>query len=282
MKLTPAQLKGRIKSLAQKNHADARILMRIFMMDRFLERVSVSPYRDHFIIKGGILVTSLIGVTLRSTMDIDASIKNEELSEEHLLRMLTEISAIDLDDGITFRVKRAEQIMDEMEYPGIRVAMEAALGPMPIPLKLDISTGDVITPREIRYDYKLLTEDRSIPLWSYNIETILAEKLQTVLARGVLNTRMRDFYDIHELSRLYAETIDVPTLRAAFQATCHKRGTERLLEEGNSILHGLADDPALQKLWASYQKKFSYAADLSYADIIKSASLLFQKIKRTN
>ena len=172
--------------------------------------------------------------------------------------------------------------MDEMEYPGIRVAMEAALGPMPIPLKLDISTGDVITPREIRYDYKLLTEDRSIPLWSYNLETILAEKLQTVLARGVLNTRMRDFYDIHELSRLYAETIDVPTLRAAFQATCHKRGTERLLEEGNSILHGLADDPALQKLWASYQKKFSYAADLSYADIIKSASLLFQKIKRTN
>ena len=282
MKLTPAQLKGRIKSLAQKNHADARILMRIFMMDRFLERVSVSPYRDHFIIKGGILVTSLIGVTLRSTMDIDASIKNEELSEEHLLRMLTEISAIDLDDGITFRVKRAEQIMDEMEYPGIRMAMEAALGPMPIPLKLDISTGDVITPREIRYDYKLLTEDRSIPLWSYNLETILAEKLQTVLARGVLNTRMRDFYDIHELSRLYAETIDVPTLRAAFQATCHKRGTERLLEEGNSILHGLADDPALQKLWASYQKKFSYAADLSYADIIKSASLLFQKIKRTN
>lgn len=282
MKLTPAQLKGRIKSLAQKNHADARILLRIFMMERFLERISVSPYRDHFIIKGGILVTSLIGVTLRSTMDIDASIKNEELSEEHLLRMLTEISAIDLDDGITFRVKRAEQIMDEMEYPGIRVAMEAALGPMPIPLKLDISTGDVITPREIRYDYKLLTEDRSIPLWSYNLETILAEKLQTVLARGVLNTRMRDFYDIHELSRLYAETIDVPTLRAAFQATCHKRGTERLLEEGNSILHGLADDPALQKLWASYQKKFSYAADLSYADIIKSASLLFQKIKRTN
>lgn len=282
MKLTPAQLKGRIKSLAQKNHADARILLRIFMMERFLERISVSPYRDHFIIKGGILVTSMIGVALRSTMDIDASIKNENLSEEHLLQMLADISAIDLDDGISFRVKRAEQIMDEMEYPGIRVAMEATLGPMPIPLKLDISTGDVITPREIRYDYKLLTEDRSIPLWSYNLETILAEKLQTVLARGVLNTRMRDFYDIHELSRLYAETIDVPTLRAAFQATCHKRGTERLLEEGNSILHGLADDPALQKLWASYQKKFSYAADLSYADIIKSASLLFQKIKRTN
>jgi len=282
MKLTPAQLKGRIKSLAQKNHADARILMRIFMMERFLERVSVSPYRDHFIIKGGILVTSMIGVALRSTMDIDASIKNEELSEEHLLQMLTEISAIDLDDGIAFRVKRAERIMDEMEYPGIRVAMEAALGPMPIPLKLDISTGDVITPREIRYDYKLLTEDRSIPLWSYNLETILAEKLQTVLARGVLNTRMRDFYDVHELSRLYAEAIDAPTLRAAFQATCRKRGTERLLEEGTTILDGIASNPSLQRLWESYQKKFSYAADLSYADIIESATALFQEIESTH
>lgn len=282
MKLTPAQLKGRIKSLAQTNHADARILMRIFMMERFLERISVSPYRDHFIIKGGILVTSLIGVALRSTMDIDASVKNEELSEDHLLQMLTEISAIDLDDGIAFRVKRAEQIMDEMEYPGIRVAMEATLGPMPIPLKLDISTGDAITPREIRYDYKLLTEDRSIPLWSYNLETILAEKLQTVLVRGVLNTRMRDFYDIHELSRLYTEAIGAPTLRAAFQATCRKRGTERLLEEGTTILDGIASNPSLQRLWESYQKKFSYAADLSYADIIESATALFQEIESTH
>lgn len=282
MKLTPAQLKGRIKSLAQKNHADARILLRIFMMERFLERISVSPYRDHFIIKGGILVTSMIGVALRSTMDIDASIKNENLSEEHLLQMLADISAIDLDDGISFRVKRAEQIMDEMEYPGIRVAMEATLGPMPIPLKLDISTGDVITPREIRYDYKLLTEDRSIPLWSYNLETILAEKMQTILARGVLNTRMRDFYDIHELSRLYDDAIDQPTLCAAFQATCRKRGTEQLTMEGATILNGLANDQTLQTLWASYQKKFAYASDLSYPVIIESATALFQKIESTN
>ena len=283
MKLTPAQLKGRIKSLAQKNHADARILLRIFMMERLLERISVSPYRDHFIIKGGILVTSMISVALRSTMDIDASIKNENLSEEHLLQMLAEISAIDLvDDGISFRVKRAEQIMDEMEYPGIRVAMEAALGPMPIPLKLDISTGDVITPREIRYDYKLLTEDRSIPLWSYNLETILAEKMQTILARGVLNTRMRDFYDIHELSRLYDDAIDLPTLRAAFQATCRKRGTEQLTREGATILDGLVSDQTLQKLWASYQKKFSYATNIAYSNVLESTTSLFQKISSAN
>lgn len=282
MKLTPAKLKGRIKSLSQKNHADARILLRIFMMERFLERISVSDARRHFIIKGGLLITSMIGVALRSTMDIDASIKNAELSEKHLLQMLERISSIDLDDGITFRVKRAEPIMDEMEYPGIRVAMEAALDSLLVPLKLDLSTGDVITPHEIQYHYKLLTEDRTIPLLSYNLETILAEKLQTVLARGVLNTRMRDFYDLHELNLLYDNAIDIPTLRAAFLATCHKRGTEQLIASGDSILRTLQKDAALQKLWNAYQKKFSYATDISYQEILQSAEILYTRISRAS
>lgn len=276
MKLSPAQLKGRIKSLSQKNHADARVLMRIYMMERFLERLSVSKYRDHFIIKGGILVTSMIGIALRSTMDIDACIKNENLSEEHLLEMLQSISSIDLEDGVSFRVKHTEQIMDEMEYPGIRVAMEATIGPMPIPLKLDISTGDVITPREVEYDYHLLIEDRSISLWSYNLETVLAEKLQTVLARGILNTRMRDFYDIHELSRLYADSIDKGIFRSAFDATCKKRGTEKLVTEGSHILQALLDDSGLHHLWQSYQKKYVYASEIPYQDVLQSAFSLFQ------
>lgn len=141
----------------------------------------------------------MIGVALRSTMDIDASIKNESLTEEHLLDMISSICEINLDDDVSFRVKKTQQIMDEMEYPGIRVAMDATIGQMPIPMKLDISTGDIITPREIKYSYQLLIENRSISLKSYNKETVLAEKLQTILARGILNTRMRDFYDIHGL-----------------------------------------------------------------------------------
>ena len=135
----------------------------------------------------------MIGVALRSTMDIDASIKNESLTEEHLLDMISSICEINLDDDVSFRVKKTQQIMDEMEYPGIRVAMDATIGQMPIPMKLDISTGDIITPREIKYSYQLLIENRSISLKSYNKETVLAEKLQTILARGILNTRMRDF-----------------------------------------------------------------------------------------
>ena len=178
MKLTQAQLKGRIKSLAQKNHADARILIRIYMMERFLERVSTSRYKDNFIIKGGILVTSLIGVALRSTMDIDTTIKN--LSETDICQTVEEICAIDLQDEITFQIKQISHIMDEIEYPGIRITLNAYLGKMPVPMKIDVSTGDIITPGEIQYQYKLLLEDRSIPLWSYNLETLLAEKLQTV------------------------------------------------------------------------------------------------------
>lgn len=222
MKFTPAQLKGRIKSLANKNNADARVLLRIYMMERFLERVSLSRYRDNFIIKGGILVTSMIGVALRSTMDIDASIKNLELSEDELLKVVNEIVAVDLDDGVSFHVKKFSRIMDEMDYPGIRAAMDAAIGLMVVPMKLDFSTGDVITPHEINYDYKLLTEDRSIKLWSYNLETILAEKLQTILVRGRMNTRMRDYYDIHELMLLYNSKIDDENLMDAFMATCKK------------------------------------------------------------
>ena len=199
MGFTPEQIKGRIKSVAKQNNADARTLMRIYMMERFLERLAQSEYRDNFIIKGGILVTAMIGVAHRSTMDIDTSMKNLNLSAEDALRVVNQVKDIDLDDGVSFDVKDVSNIMDEMEYPGIRVTMNANVGRLITPLKIDISTGDVITPRAIEFNYDLLLEDRSISLWSYNLETILAEKLQTVLARGILNTRMRDFYDIRML-----------------------------------------------------------------------------------
>ena len=190
MQLTPEQVKGRIKNVAKENKADARTLMRIYMMERFLERVASSQYKDNFIIKGGMLVTAMVGVALRSTMDIDTSIKNQNLSAEDARRIVDEIKDIDLGDGVTFEVKEVSNIMDEMEYPGIRFTMNAVMGKIVTPMKVDISTGDVITPRAIEYNYKLLLDDRSISLWSYNLETILAEKLQTVLARGLLNRKI--------------------------------------------------------------------------------------------
>ena len=236
MGFTPEQIKGRIKSVAKQNNADARTLMRIYMMERFLERLAQSEYRDNFIIKGGILVTAMIGVAHRSTMDIDTSMKNLNLSAEDALRVVNQVKDIDLDDGVSFEVKDVSNIMDEMEYPGIRVTMNANVGRLITPLKIDISTGDVITPRAIEFNYDLLLEDRSISLWSYNLETILAEKLQTVLARGILNTRMRDFYDIRILLDTYEDKVNKAVLKDAFAATCKKRGTDHLQEQAEEII----------------------------------------------
>ena len=279
MGFTPEQIKGRIKSVAKQNNADARTLMRIYMMERFLERLTQSEYRDNFIIKGGILVTAMIGVAHRSTMDIDTSMKNLNLSAEDALRVVNQVKDIDLDDGVSFEVKDVSNIMDEMEYPGIRVTMNANVGRLITPLKIDISTGDVITPRAIEFNYDLLLEDRSIKLWSYNLETILAEKLQTVLARGILNTRMRDFYDIRLLVDTYEDKVNKAVLKDAFAATCKKRGTDNLQEQAEEIVKIIEADEQIQVLWRAYQKKYSYAADIDYASVIRGVRKLMDWIR---
>lgn len=279
MGFTPEQIKGRIKSVAKQNNADARTLMRIYMMERFLERLAQSEYRDNFIIKGGILVTAMIGVAHRSTMDIDTSMKNLNLSAEDALRVVNQVKDIDLDDGVSFDVKDVSNIMDEMEYPGIRVTMNANVGRLITPLKIDISTGDVITPRAIEFNYDLLLEDRSISLWSYNLETILAEKLQTVLARGILNTRMRDFYDIRMLLDTYEDKVNKVVLKDAFAATCNKRGTDHLQEQAEKIIKIIEADEQLQVLWRAYQKKYSYAAEIDYASVISGVRKLMDWIR---
>lgn len=279
MGFTPEQIKGRIKSVAKQNNADARTLMRIYMMERFLERLAQSEYRDNFIIKGGILVTAMIGVAHRSTMDIDTSMKNLNLSAEDALRVVNQVKDIDLDDGVSFDVKDVSNIMDEMEYPGIRVTMNANVGRLITPLKIDISTGDVITPRAIEFNYDLLLEDRSISLWSYNLETILAEKLQTVLARGILNTRMRDFYDIRMLLDTHEDKVNKVVLKDAFAATCNKRGTDHLQEQAEEIIKIIEADEQLQVLWRAYQKKYSYAAEIDYASVINGVRKLMNWIR---
>lgn len=193
------------------------------MMERFLERIRYSKYKDDFIIKGGILVTSMIGIAMRSTMDIDTTIRNFDLTKEETTKIISEIKDIVLDDHIEFVLKDVLDVMDNMEYPGLRVHIDAKLEGLVVPIKIDISTGDVITPNEIKYEYPLLLEERTIQLWSYNLETLLAEKIQTILSRGVLNTRMRDFYDVTTLFGCYRESIDYDDLSLAFIKTCTKK-----------------------------------------------------------
>lgn len=274
--LTAPQIRGRIKNLARENNADARVLMRLYMMERFLERVSVSEYRDNFIIKGGVLVTSMLGVSLRSTMDIDTTIQNFDLSIENTKLMIESISLGNVLDGITFEIKSVKEIMDEMEYPGIRFGLEARIGSMVTPIKIDVSTGATITPSAVEYEYKLMLEDRSITLLSYNIETVLAEKLQTILARGVLNTRMRDFYDVHVLLTARKNEIDTSTLKQAFLATCKNRQSESVIENSTKIYNNIATDEHLASLWKAYQQKYTYANDINFDDVRGSLNTLIK------
>jgi hypothetical protein len=262
------QLKDLIRNLSKEVGIEAHVLIRKYMMERFLERVSSSKYNGSFILKGGMLVAAFVGVEARATMDIDTTIKGIPVTIVDMERTITEISNIDLDDNVKFRIKKVSEIMDEAEYSGIRFSMDAVLDGAVIPLKIDISTGDVITPREIAYSYKLMFEDRTIPIMTYPIETVLAEKLETVISRSITNTRMRDFYDIHIL--LKSQNINVDILALALERTAKKRGNFSLLENAESVLKILKSDEDMKRLWNIYQKKFKYAGEYTWDEVIHS------------
>lgn len=271
---TSRQLKDLVRNLAKSSGIEAHVLIRRYMMERLLERVSLSPYKDRFILKGGMLVSALVGVDTRATMDIDATVKGLPLTTEDAERILTEIIAIALEDEVHFRIKSVGAIMEEAKYSGVRVSLEAQLDNSVTPLKLDISTGDVITSREIRYPYKLMFEDRSIPLMAYPLETVLAEKLETILARSTFNSRMRDFYDVQILLSAFSQEIDRGTLATALTATAEKRGSLDQLKEAESILSAVETNPELRKLWEGYRTKNKYAEAYTWEQIMQSVRLL--------
>ena len=262
------QLKDLIRNLSKEVGIEAHVLIRKYMMERFLERVSSSKYNGSFILKGGMLVAAFVGVEARATMDIDTTIKGIPVTIVDMERTITEISNIDLDDNVKFRIKKVSEIMDEAEYSGIRFSMDAVLDGAVIPLKIDISTGDVITPREIAYSYKLMFEDRTILIMTYPIETVLAEKLETVISRSITNTRMRDFYDIHIL--LKSQNINADILALALERTAKKRGNFSLLENAESVLKIVKSDENMKRLWNIYQKKFKYAGEHTWDEVIHS------------
>ena len=272
---TAKQLKDLIRNLSKKKSADAQILMRNYMMERFLERISLSKYRDKFILKGGMLVAAMVGLDARSTMDLDATVKGINVNVNDVADLIAGIVSVPIDDGVTFQVNKVSEIMDEAEYPGIRVSMTTVFDGVVTPLKIDISTGDAITPREVRYSFKLMLEDRSIDIWAYNLETVLAEKLETIITRATTNTRMRDFYDIYILEQLHGNTLNAQILHDALLATARKRETESHLTEAKEVFAEVEDSPVMQQLWTAYRKKFSYAADLEWNIVMKAVRILY-------
>ena len=251
------QLKNIIKKLAKENQISAQLVLQNYMLERFLERVSLSPYRDNYIIKGGFLISSMVGLNSRATMDMDATIKGYPVTQDAVQKMIEQILTVPVDDDITFTFKSIGEIREGDEYTGYRVALTADFPPMAVPLKLDITTGDKITPREIQYDYKLMLEDRHIQVMAYNLATIMAEK----------NTRPRDYYDVYILTKLQAENIDFPALVAALMATASKRGSDSILQDYRAIVEAVRNSEIMRRQWDNYRKDFDYASTIIFDEV---------------
>lgn len=270
------QLKAKVRNVSNGNDKVAKAFLRIFFMERFLERVSLSEYKDNFILKGGMLVSSILGINVRSTMDIDTTVNALNLTKQNIQNIVTEICEIQLEDNITFKIVSIETIMDDFEYPGLRLHMEGILDRLRQPIKIDISTDDVITPKAIEYKYQLMFEDREIDLVTYNIETLLAEKSQTIIDRGLANTRMRDFYDIYEI--VHKREFSYEVYKEAFYATCSKRETffseSRIKDEINNILKS----KHLELLWDNFKDKNYFVEDIKYETMIETVAKTIMKV----
>lgn len=261
------QLKAVIKNISKDKHISAQLVMQNYMLERLLERISVSKYHQNFILKGGFLIAAMVGLDTRATMDIDATIKEWPVNEESIKKMFLDICKIDVHDDVVFEFKKIGEIREGDEYTGYRVSLSANYPPMAVPLKLDITTGDKITPREIEYRFKLLLEDREISVLAYNLETVLAEKLETIVSRGDQNTRPRDYYDVYILSKLQYKNIKTECLKAALKATSKKRGSSDILKNYKNIIDVVRSSDAMIKQWKTYQKDLEYATDISFSEV---------------
>lgn len=241
--------------------------MQNYMLERLLERISVSRYQSNFILKGGFYIAAMVGLDTRATMDMDATVRGLAVSQDAIRHMFEEICGISLSDDISFSVKRIEDIREDDEYSGLRVMLEATYPPMVVPLKIDITTGDQITPREIVYEFRLLLEPRSIKILAYSLETVMAEKLETVISRGDQSTRSRDYYDIYILRKLQWQNITPDSLRLALVATAIKRNSLHIMERYSEILQTVSSSEVMNERWLDYQSDFDYARDVLFSDI---------------
>ena len=276
------QLKAIIKNIAKEKRVSAQLVLQNYMMERFLERVSLSGYRDNYIIKGGFLIASIVGLDSRATMDMDATIKGYPVNEEMIRKMIEDITTVPVDDGISFRLMNIERIREGDEYTGYRASLSADYEKMAVPLKLDITTGDAITPREIEYTYKLMLEDRSIHVRAYNLSTILAEKLETVVSRGDQNTRPRDYYDILILTKLQADNIKIEDLYTALQATSLKRGSTALMQQYPRIMNEVRHSLIMKQQWNDYRKEFDYAAKIEFEETCDAVVSILDRLETLN
>jgi len=268
-------LKAKIKNLAKQTGAAPQALLQASFFERFLERLSRSEHRDKFVVKGGVLISAMVGVAQRSTVDLDTTIRNLQMSPKSVQKAVMDICAVPADDGIAFNAGSVAAIRADDPYGGFRVSLTAHYGVIEQPMTIDVTTGDVITPDPVRFAISGMLDGAEIPIWAYNIETILAEKVESILARNITSTRLRDFYDVYILSAL--NTYDPATFQNALAATAAHRGSAAVIADTAVLIARIAESPELQAQWTKYQKQFPYAADICYKDTVAALSRLLLK-----
>ncbi|WP_286315160.1 nucleotidyl transferase AbiEii/AbiGii toxin family protein [Romboutsia ilealis] len=274
-----AQLKSWIKNMSAKVDVNENIILQNYMLERLLERISVSNYKYKFVLKGGMLITAIVGIDMRNTLDMDATIKGFNLEKDNLENILNEIFSIDLDDGVTFEFRNTKEIRQEDEYGGYRVSLDAKFDKLVVPMKLDITTGDVIVPKEVNYKFGLMFENRSIEILAYNMETIIADKFETIISRNIDTTRARDFYDIYILWTTQQKNFNKELLGQAIVKKFEYRGSMDKLNNIDEIMEVIEESEVLKEHWKNYQSKFSYAEDIGYEDTMRVLEEIIKLLK---
>lgn len=278
MIINSRKLRDTFHKIAKEKNTTPQVVMQYYMLERFLERIASSKYRDYYVVKGGFLIVSMVGLDRRATMDMDATMMGFPLDEGKIREMMEEIIKIDAGDGIAFSLKTIKEIRKSSQYTGYRASLVADYYPMSVSFKLDITAGDMITPREIEYSHKLMLEDRSIAIKAYNVNTVLAEKLEAILSRSRKNTRLRDYYDVYILTKFEAENIDLLTLKLALERTASKRGTSDVLDSYRETMEDIFSFDPIREQWKDYQIKNEYARDLSFDDVYEATLNLLNSI----
>ena len=267
-------LKTKISKLAAKTNISNKYIIQTFMFEALLKRISVSEYKDKFIIKGGLLLSSIFGVNLRSTMDLDTTIKGLPLNMQTIENVINKIISIDLADNVKLKIENIKDIRLEDEYSGFNVNLKAEFDGLKTNLLIDITTGDVITYKEVEFKYYTLFDDEAINIMTYNYETIIAEKFETIIFRNIDNTRMKDYYDLYMFVNLKWNEINKDILRKAIINTSKKRDTENYIEDANSYIEMIQEDDRLKSLWNSYVSNYEYAKDITFEDTINAIKVI--------
>ena len=273
------QLRDLIKNKANELNTSPQLLLKRYFMEQMLERISRSDYSTQFILKGGMLIASIIGEGLRTTRDIDVTLKNIKLDKRGISTIFEKIIEIDLNDKLDFTMISVEDIHEEFEYPGVRVTFEVRMEEIRDSFKVDMTTGDAITPKEIEYGYAKILEDKQIFIFCYPVETILAEKIESIISKNLICTRMRDFYDVYMIEKLYSKKLKKEILKEAFVNTIEKRNSTEYFKDVGNISTALDSSKTFQNLWKNYANKNPYVGKISFEDTIVSIKTLIQRVE---